>query len=178
MAGEPRRGGLRGRVQALALIATVAFAAFLVLRFRQVDLALHLYLVVLAALAAVLVIERALAGVRLADPPSGLRTLRGRRRHHPERPRAIEEVEHAVDFARSRAFDVHFWLRPHLLRVATYRLAAHHGLRLDGDREAARALLGDRLWEFVRPDRELPDRTARGLELGQLRALVEDLERL
>lgn len=177
MAPDARRG-VRGRVQALGLIATVAFVAFLVLRFRQVELALHLYLVVLAALAAVLVLERALGGVRLADPPSILTTFRRPRSQRAERPRAIEEVEHAVDFARARAFDVHFWLRPHLVRVAEYRLATHHGLRIDRDPEAARGRLGDALWAIVRPDRELPDRTARGLEVAQLRSLVEDLERL
>ena len=169
---------LQGRVQALALVATVAFAVFLVLRFRQVELAVHLYLVTLAALAAVLVVERALAGVRLADPPTVLSRLRRPPAPRPDRPRPIEALEHAVEFSRARAFDVHIWLRPHLIRVAAHRLAAHHGVVMERDPEAARRLLGDDLWEIVRADRELPERTARGLDAARLRALVEGLERL
>ena len=177
MADRPSRR-LQGRVQALALVASAALAVYLVLRFRQVELAVHLYLVALAALAAVLVVDRALAGFRLADPPTILARLRRPPAPRPERPRQIEELEHSVEFARARAFDVHIWLRPHLIRVAAHRLAAHHGVLLERDPEAARRLLGADLWEIVRADRELPDRTARGLDAGRLRGLVEDLERL
>ena len=93
--------------------------------------------------------------------------------------RSLEELEHAVDFATTTAFDVHYRLRPHLVRIARHRLAAGHGVLLEADPEAARALLGENLWELVRADREPPaDRNARGIALGRVAAAVERLEAL
>ena len=167
-----------GRVGALVFLATLVMIAFLVLRFRQVDLAVHLYVVVLAAAFSALLAERALREIRWDDAPSLLARLRARRRPWPpDRVRQLEELEHAVDFSLTTAFDVHYRLRPHLVRIASHRLAARRGIQLEDDPEAARRVLGDAAWELIRPDRPPPaDRNARGIDLPALRAVLRGLE--
>ncbi len=172
--------GAGGRVAAAGLVVTTVLAVFLILRFRQVELAVHLYLVALAGLGSALVGGRALGRLAWAQGPSLTRWLRERRRRwHPERVRQLEELEHAVDFSLTTAFDVHYRLRPHLVRIAGHRLAAQRGLSLESSPDVARRALGDAAWELVRPDREPPpERNARGTDLRVLRAVVGALESL
>jgi len=99
-----------------------------------------------------------------------------RRRPPPERLRQLEELEHAVDFSLSTAFDLHFRLRPHLVRIAANRLATR-GVDLGTEPARARGLVGPEAWELVRPDREPPeDRAARGIDLAGLRRVVDQLD--
>jgi hypothetical protein len=163
------------RLAALAVLVTAGFIAVLLFRQRQVELALHLYAVVMGGLGAAWLTGRALPFAS-ADRRLGLGWRRRRRRD--ERVRGLEELEHAVDFSLTTAFDVHYRLRPHLIRIARHRLAARHGILLDEDHAAARAALGSDAWELVRPDRPPPeDRNARGVELGRLRAVVDALDK-
>lgn len=166
------------RAAALAFLATAGFAAFLLLRFRQVELAVHLYLVGMAALLSAVLAERALRRLRLADAPSLLARWRARpRRWRPDRVRQLEELEHAVDFSLTTAFDVHYRLRPHLVRIAAHRLSVRRGIQLEADPAAARRVLGEAAWELVRPDREPPgDRNAKGIDVVALRTIVAALE--
>ncbi|MBO0683183.1 MAG: hypothetical protein J2P45_08525 [Candidatus Dormibacteraeota bacterium] len=157
-----------------ALTAPVLALEFL---FRN-GLALRVWLIAVGALVSGWVANRALRHWPVATPAR--RRLRGpiRRRPPSERPRQLEELERAVDFSTTTAFDLHFRLRPHLVRIAAHRLAAR-GLSLEGRPERARALLGAETWELVRPDRRPPeDRDARGLELAAIRRAVEQLEGL
>lgn len=167
------------RLAALAFLATAVLAFFLLVRFRQVELAVHLYLVVMATAIAATVAERALREVRYRpEAPSLLDRWRARQRpSRPERVRQLEELEHAVDFSLTTAFDVHYRLRPHLVRIAAHRLAVRRGIQLDAEPQAARAVLGDAAWAVVRPDRQAPDnRNAPGIDLGSLRAVIGGLE--
>lgn len=104
---------------------------------------------------------------------------RGRRvRRQAARPAALERIEWVVQSSRQTAGDVHVRVRP-LLREIAAPLLSRRGVRLDAEPERARALLGDELWEVVRPDRQRPqERRARGLELAELERLVRRLERL
>jgi len=161
----------------IAILATLGAAAYLVLRLRNTDLVLHLYVVTMAACGTVALADRALHGLRFDDGRSVLARLRRRPRLHPERVRSLEELEHAVDFAITTSFDVHYRLRPHLARIAAHRLAARRGISLDEQPAAARQVLGEELWAVVDPDRPPPaERNAPGLPLSRLRALVEALE--
>jgi hypothetical protein len=115
--------------------------------------------------------------------PTGRRKLT-RRREAIEaelglRPRGLVELEHVIAFAGQRAGDVHFRLRPILREVAAERLASRHAVDLDNAPERARVLLGDPLFELVRPDRPEPaDRLGPGVAPGDLHAAVLALERL
>lgn len=70
-------------------------------------------------------------------------------------PAALREAQQVVAGS-ARAADLHLRLRPVLREIAAARLA-ERGLGLDRDPVAARRLLGEELWEIVRPGRPRPD---------------------
>lgn len=106
------------------------------------------------------------------------RALR-RRERPPERPRELAKLEREVSLAAGTSFDLHYRLRPVLREVAAHRLATRRGLALDAASPEAAAVLGDEVWEIVRPDRVPPhDRFATGLPLARLRAVLDRLERV
>jgi hypothetical protein len=126
------------------------------------------------AIALVIGAALAFAGVRAAAPP---RRRRSARSVSVVRPRQLERSERAAEML-STAGDVHVTLRPVLREVADERLRAR-GVELTAQPERARALLGDALWELVRPDRPPPaDRLAPGLTPGERDALLDRLEAL
>jgi hypothetical protein len=92
----------------------------------------------------------------------------------PGPPTTLARAERA---ARARlASDVHLRLRPLLAEIAAERLRAH-GVDLEHDGAAARDLLGDALWDLVRPDRPPPeDGLARAVETEDVAALLDRLE--
>ncbi len=98
-------------------------------------------------------------------------------RRAPAKPATLAGLEMLVGGALGVA-DVQLRLRPVLREIAAARLA-RHGVRLELDDDRARELLGDELWEIVRPGRSLPeDRFGPGLSRGELRGLLERLEAL
>jgi hypothetical protein len=106
------------------------------------------------------------------------RALR-RRERAPARPGELARLEREVALAAGSSFDLHFRLRPVLREIAAHRLVTRRGLALDGGLLEVPALLGDELWEVVRPDRAPPDdRFGPGLPLARLRGLLERLERI
>jgi hypothetical protein len=116
--------------------------------------------------------------IRQAYPPEGRSALASaleREQVNPSRPPEIERLERELTMATASAFDLHARLRPTLREIATIRLATR-GRRLDDD---GQELLGDELWELVRPDRRPPiDRHAPGITPEALRSAVERLEAL
>jgi hypothetical protein len=91
------------------------------------------------------------------------------------RPPEIEQLERELTLATGTAFDLHARLRPTLREIATMRLATR-GVTLD---EEGEAIVGEELWELVRPDRRPPtDRHAPGIAPEAVRRIVERLEAL
>jgi hypothetical protein len=87
----------------------------------------------------------------------------------------IERIERELTLATANSFDLHARLRPTLRAIASARLA-ERGRRLDEDGEE---LLGEELWELLRPDRPPPlDRHAPGISLEALRDAVDRVEAL
>ena len=153
--------------------------ALLVFRAPYLDLALRLWLVSLAAVFIWAILGRTLTGwTRAGVRPRSLAWRRWRRPAPVEPVRGLEELEHAVQFSQTTAFDFHYRLRPHLVRVAAHRLAVH-GIHLEAQPDRARQLLGEDAWDLVRPDRMPPERrNDRGLELARLQRVVERLDAL
>jgi hypothetical protein len=113
----------------------------------------------------------------LPDP----RPIRRRRppRPAPARPDQLLALERLVASAGTSAVQAHAYLRPLLVEIASRRLAARGQTLERLPARTARGLLGDRLWDLVRPDRPFPeDRHGPGVAPQELRAMLEVLERL
>lgn len=176
--------GLRRPLGGAAAVTLLLVALFLV-RAPYFGLALRLWLVSLVAIFVSALFGRVLAGLRVGDGPGPEPVWRRRRwwrrrwwRGPPSsgRVEGLEELEHAVEFSLTTAFDVHYRLRPHLVRVAAHRLA-RRGVDMDAQPARASEILGPEAWELVRPDRPAPERrNARGLGLVRLRRVVDRLD--
>jgi hypothetical protein len=141
------------------------------------ELELDVYVLVLGAMA-LLAVMSWLRRIVPAERGSKLAAaLAPRAPAQPQIPE-LDRLERELNMSASRAFDLHYRLRPIVREIAVGRLE-RRGLRLDSGSEAVRKLLGDRVWELVSPDREAPsDRQAPGPGLAELRKAVESLEDL
>jgi hypothetical protein len=172
-------------VVAFAAIGGLAVIAVSLLHSGDAKLALDAYFLFLGALA---LLAATRVGGRLTDDdkPSEIEQLlrpgafRSRRRTPPRRQLSeLARVERQVTLAAGSSFDLHVRLRPTIREIAEYRLLTHYGLLLDDQPDRARRLLGEPIWELVRPDRELPEnRHAPGLSVRELDEVVSALERL
>jgi len=160
------------------LFVTFVLAVVLLADPGRAELAVHVYVLVLAAIG----LGHLLAALRNALPPrrpspfdNALRTRARPAQRIPE----LERMEREVALGLATAFDLHYRLRPRLRRIATELLAARRGIDLDASPDAARRALGDDAWEIVRGDLEPPrERFAPGLDIGSLRLAVTALESL
>jgi hypothetical protein len=93
----------------------------------------------------------------------------------PVRPSDLVRTERLLML--SSTFDLHYRLRPILREVAEQRLADRRGLRLDTGSPQVRQVLGEELWELLRPDRSAPERRFEaGLPHDALARVIERLE--
>jgi hypothetical protein len=97
----------------------------------------------------------------------------------PATPAQLVGLERLVSNASVNPVHVHAYLRPVLAEIANQRLATH-GNSLRGLSEPdGRTLLGDDLWEIIRPGRPFPeDRYGPGLSLPELDVILGRLEEL
>lgn len=125
----------------------------------------------------------ALASVAVASCLALLPGARATRRRRPTallaRPAQLVALERLVITAGTSTVQAHAYLRPLLVEIASHRLAAH-GQTLERMPDVTgRAVLGEALWEIVRPDRPFPtDRHAPGVQSQDLAAMLDMLERL
>ena len=125
-----------------------------------------------------------LAGIAVAVCVSLVPDPRSTRRRRPVapapgRPDQLAQLERLVISAATSAVYVHAYLRPLLVEIASRRLAARGQMLERMPDPAARELLGDRLWDIVRPERPFPeDRQGPGVPPSELRAMLGVLERL
>lgn len=125
-----------------------------------------------------------LAGIAVAACVSLLPDPRATRRRArvtpaPSRPDQLVALERLVVSAGTSAVHVHAYLRPLLVEIAARRLAGR-GQTLERMPDAVgREVLGERLWDVVRPDRPFPgDRHGPGIAPRELQAMLAVLERL
>ncbi len=166
------------RLLGLFATATLGLAITLGVRPASVATILGAYVLALAAIA-LSAFTRAARGVSEWQEASRFeRALRGNV-EAPVRPPELVRTEREVTLGVANAGHLHARLLPILREAAAARLAAHDNVELERRPAAARALLGDEAWELLRPDLPPPDdRSAPGLPLRQIRALVDTLERL
>ena len=160
------------------LFVTLALAIVLLAAPGRAELAVHVYVLVLAAVG----LGHLVAALRSALPPrrpSPFDAALNARARPAQRIPELERMEREVSLGLATAFDLHYRLRPRLRRIAAELLAARRGIELDANPVAARRALGDDAWEIVRGDREPPrERFAAGLDIASLRLAVSALERL
>jgi hypothetical protein len=161
-----------------AILATVALVALLSVRAVSTSRALAIWVVLVTALVLVALIrhfrdhggrER---GRRFED------ALRGRK---PVAPQAAEllRMERELVLGVADADHAQRRLLPLLRTAAAARIAARHGFELERRPEAARALLGDDVWELLRPDRPEPEnRHGPGVPRERIAAAIERVESL
>lgn len=133
--------------------------------------------------------ELVLGAIALAALAAALRRLRPQRweartpfdARHDREPKAkplaeLERIDRLLVLGAANAFDAHHRVRPFFRELAAERLHAHHGVDLDREPERARELLGEELWELVRPDRALGRRSGPGLPIQDATRLADALE--
>jgi hypothetical protein len=119
----------------------------------------------------------AVCAALVADGPS--RRQRRAAVSPPSRPEQLVALERLVITSGASTLHVHAYLRPLLVDIVSRRLAVR-GHTLAGMSEpVARQVLGEALWEIVRPDRPFPeDRRAAGVSPRGLAAMLATVERL
>jgi hypothetical protein len=158
--------GRRFAVAAAAVVVAIGISAF-----GLAGLLISLSLVAVAAGAA------ALAGVPAAPVPH--------RRPRPGPPvanapfRSYRQVSESLSWAAVSPRHYDLMTRPLLLSLLASRLADHHRVDLSADPDAARRLVGDDLWHWLDPAREVA-RSGQppGVDLTTLTRIVDRLENL
>ncbi|HKN63742.1 MAG TPA: hypothetical protein VJV76_05355 [Gaiellaceae bacterium] len=170
-----RLGGRLGWTIALAVIALVALLAPPKLATSR---ALAIWLVIVAALVLVALIResRERAG---PIPPSRFEQALRRRKPATAQPEELVRMEREILLGIADADHAHRQLLPLLRATASARIAARHGLEPGRRPELERELLGEEVWQLLRPDRPEPaDRHGPGLRQEQVVAVIEKVESL
>ena len=169
--------GRLARIGAAVLLATTILLVLVVLVPSRRSLFIGIYELALAAIA----IGTLVRSFRMFEPQAWMRSPFERDPEKPEQQQPIAEldrIDRLVVLGAANEFDLHYRLRPVLRQVAVERLHGLRGIDLDGDPERAKRLLGDELWELVRPDRKVGRRSGPGLPAAALAGHVARLEQL
>jgi hypothetical protein len=168
---------LRRGLANLALLIPALFAALVGAPLAVV--------VILAGIATLAVLARVLDDLlfdRSRDPAEGRRSLfatAAARRVPPaaKSPSDLRRMETLVAARIVTAAGVHFWLRPLLVDLTTFRLRRRGGAALGAP--GAASAVPEPLWSIVRPDRTAPEvRDGPGIDLATLNRAVDELEAL
>jgi hypothetical protein len=165
------------RALGAVLLPTLALGITVLAVPGYVELAVHVWLLVVLGIGLLALV----AALREAVPtrPSSFAAALARRAHPPARPPSLAKLEREVSMGAENAFDTHFRLRPLFTDLTRNLLLSRQGIDLDRQPERARELVGDELWELVRPDAQPPsERGAPGLPIATIERAVDDLERL
>ena len=167
-----------GRFARTGLIAVVALVALLAIPRLSTPRALAIWVVLATALALFTLLQHR-RGYSWSPPASRFEaTLRSKKPPPPE-PVELLRMERELVLGSADADHAHRRLLPLLRGTATARISAHHGFELERRPEAAQALLGDDVWELLRPDRPKPeDRHGPGVPREQVIAVIEQVESL
>ena len=158
-----------------ALVAVVLLVGLLALRPLPTSRALAIWIVVVAAIALTLLVRDS-RGTRQRSRFD--EALRGRT-EPPQQPVELLRMERELELGIADATHAHRRLLPLLRAAAEARLASRRGVDLDRRPDAAEALLGEDVWELLRPDRPEPaDRHGPGVPRASVTAVIERVESL
>jgi hypothetical protein len=164
----------RRRIVVPIALATIALAVLLAVRPLPADRIAAGYVLALAAIG-LAALTASLSSATSEQSASQFDRMLTRPAEQPSRPPELVRIEREITLGAASAGHLHMRLLPLLREVASTKLAVDLELRP----ERAKTLLGDDAWTLLRPDRPPPeDRTAQGLPLRRIRALVDILERL
>jgi hypothetical protein len=161
-----------------AFVATVALAVLLALRPLSTSRAFAIWIVLVAGIALLLLVRHSRES-NAARRAGGFEAALRRRPAPAPAPVELLRVERDIELGITSASHAHHKLLPILRAAAEARLASRHGIELERRPEAARAVLGDEAWEWLRPDRPEPeDRFDPGVPREEVIALIERIEAL
>jgi hypothetical protein len=157
------------------VVVTIGLAIGLGLRPVSVRAILAAYVLALTAIALVMLTRMARTEEEWERATSELERALAPRRMTQGRPAELIRTERDLTLSIANAGELHARVLPQLRDVAAARLSDRH----DVDLAHAKELLGEEAWDSLRPDRQVPDdRTAHGLPLRRIAALVDAIERL
>ena len=160
------------------LVAAVVLAILLALRPLSTSRALAIWVVVVAALALVVLVPHS-RGRRGSQHASRFEAALRRRKEAPQRPVELLRMERELELGIADATHAHRRLLPLLRAAAEARLFSRYGVEIDRRPEVAKALLGEDVWELLRPDRPEPaDRHGPGVPRESVVGLIARLEAL
>jgi hypothetical protein len=167
------------RILALpAVLATLALVALLEVRPLSTARALAIWIVLVTGIALVALLRR----VPRADGPQRARRFEAalRRPTAAASPSAeLLRMERELELGIASAAHADRRLLPLLGAAAAARLGSRHGIELERQPAAARSLLGEDIWELLRPDRPASDdKRAPGVPRERVAAAIERLESL
>jgi hypothetical protein len=161
-----------------AVTATVALVALLALRPLSTSRALAIWVVIVAAMALLLLVRHSQRNAGGRGRSRFEAALRPRKRPATE-PVELLRMQRELELGIAGAGYAHSRLLPLLRGVAASRLGSRHGIELDRSPDAARAVLGDEAWQWLRPDRPEPaDRFDPGIPREQAEHLIATVESL
>jgi hypothetical protein len=169
---------LTGRLARTSIAAGVVLVVLLAIPKLSTSRALAIWIVLLAALVLVVLVRHS----RQHDRPESAGRFEAALRGREQKTSQAEELvrmDRELVLGVADADHAHRRLLPLLRAAASARLAARHGVELERRPEAARTLLGDDVWELLRPDRPEPeDRHGPGIRRDRIVAAIERVEEL
>jgi hypothetical protein len=157
------------------VVAALVLVVLLALRPLSTSRALAIWVVVVAAIALVLLVRHSRGTQRASRFEAALRG----RPETPQPPVELLRMERELELGIADATHAHRRLLPLLRAAAEARLVSRRGIELDRRPEAAEALLGEDVWELLRPDRPEPaDRHGPGVPRERVAAVIERVESL
>ena len=161
-----------------ATVALIVLPVLLTLPRLSTSRAIAIWIVLVTALA-LMVLTRHSRESRGTEPASRFEQALRRSKQRTAQPEELLRMERELLLGMADADHAHRRLLPLLRSAAAARLAARQGLELERRPEAARELLGEEVWELLRPDRQEPaDRHGPGLPREQIVAVIERVESL
>ena len=160
-----------------ASLATALGALILLVRPAWLPLVIKPWLVIVGLLASGAIISRAFARV-----PAELQLVAGGGSVPPRqlgRVRQMSDIDQGSDFLLAVDYQLFPFLQSEIKAIAVHRLLVNHNVVLDRQPELARNLLGDAVWQLVRPPYAGEGQSRWGnITFAHLSALARDLEAL